>query len=432
LARGALIAVIALAACSPPSEQTRSQDVPAPADWSLVAPEARRPIEEAIERCRREPGSAAALAALGRVYHGNHAAALAAAAYERALALDSSDVRTTYFLALLREETGDSAGALALLDRARRLDGSYPPIPFHAGLVLLESGRAAEAVAAFREALRLDGDDVAFHVGLARALRQTGALPEALEAVREALDRDPDHAAANQVAALILKAQGRADSASRHVARGRTYHADIVKDPWFRDVQALAASAAGLMVRAEIFLENGKPEGAVRILEPLAAAQLPRPDVLRKLARALVLSGQMPRARDVWRRAVDAEPSDARTRADLASVLLDLGELDAAAREGAAALALDPSLADARVVLAAVRLRKGDPRGALAEVTPVTESRPDLVLAHVVRGDALLMLRRAPEAAGAFEAALRVSPGLEYARSRLAEARAAAGRPDTR
>jgi tetratricopeptide (TPR) repeat protein len=300
--------------------------------------------------------------------------------------------------------------------------------------VLLEAGRPAEAVAAFREAVRLDPGEVTFRVGLARSLRQTGALADALAEIQEALRIDPDHLAANQVAALVLKARGDDAAASRHLARGRIYSADVVRDPWFREVQRLGTTVAGALVQAEYFLENGRSECAVKLLDPIAKSNPDRADVHKKLAKALALSGNFPRARESYARAVSLDPGDARTRADLASVLLDLGDLDGALREARGALVADATLHDARVVIAAARLRTGDAWGALGDVEAVLRSRPDLVLAQITRGDALLALGRPAEAIPSYESALKLSPGMPYATGRLAEARKAAARraSDTR
>jgi tetratricopeptide (TPR) repeat protein len=427
-----LLAVLAVAACSGEPAPTAALEVPAPADWSVIALEARPAIDQAIAECRRRPNDAAAFAALGRLYHGNHALSLASAAYEGALRLDPSDVRTRYFYGLIKEETGDADEALAAFERARIQAPGYAPIRYHIGSILLESARAAEAVDAFREAVRLSPADPGFRVGLARALRQTGAMKGALDAVEEALRLDEDDLSGHQVAALILKELGQSEAASRHAARARVRSTDVVRDPWFREVQKLGASVDGALVQAELFIDSGKPESAAKVLEAAAKTRPDRADVQVKLAAALALSGQLPRARDAYARAVALDPADAVARSQLSSTLLDLGDLDGAAREAAGALALLPELTHARVVAASVKLRKGDPRAALADLDPLVAEHPVSLLAHVTRGDALLALRRAPEAVAAYGAALRIRPGLPYAVSRLAEAQALAARPESR
>jgi tetratricopeptide (TPR) repeat protein len=205
-----------------------------------------------------------------------------------------------------------------------------------------------------------------------------------------------------------------------------------VRDPWFRDVQALAATAAGALSQAEYLLEAGKADQAAKLLEGAAAANPGRADILRALAHARALGGQLPRARDDYLRALALEPKDARTHAEVASVLLDLGEMDDAARHAAEALAADASIESARIVMAQVRLKRGDAAGALADLAPLLAVHPDNLLAHVVRGDALLAAGRPEEAAGAFEAALRINPAFEYAKTRLAAARGARSRPGGR
>jgi tetratricopeptide (TPR) repeat protein len=421
---GLTVALLLIVACS----QDSPKGVPLPPDWALIAPEVRPLVEAAADRCRKHPSDAETFAALGRLYHGNEAFALAAASYDRALALRGSDAKTLYFLGLIREQLGETARALEMFSRARELEPGYAPLRYHLGNVLLDAGRPKEAEEEFREAARLDGPRVEYGVGLARALRQAGSIPEALVAIEAALERWPGDPGANQVGALILKELGRRDGAASRLAKVRTHRAGIVRDPWFREhVQRLGATVSGKLTQAEFFIEAGKAGHAVAILEPLARS-MARADVHFQLARALALAGQAKRAREALDRAVEIDPADARIRAELASVLLDFGDVQGALRHAEAAVEADPGLDHARVVRSHARLKNGDVGGALADAASVTTANPGDLQAQVLRGDALLALGRPVDAVAAFEAALKVDPSFVYARGRLAAARAAAGK----
>lgn len=420
---GLVAALLSLIACS----GGKPQDVPVPADWSLIAPEVRPLVEQAVERCRKNSSDAEAFAALGRLYHGNGAPALARAAYERSLALQPKEAKTLYFLGIARAEVGETGPALEALGRARDLEPGYAPLRHHLGSALLDAGRAGEAESELREAVRLDPQAIEIRVGLARALKQRGAFEEALGVLDDGLRRSPDDPAANQVAALVLKAMGRTDAASSRLAKARLYRAGIVKDPWFGEVQRLGVTVSGRLSQAEFFMENGKADDAVKILDSLAAANPRRADVQVALARALAAKGQLPRARDAYARAVEIEPRDAWTQSRLAHVLFDLGDVDGGVRHAQAAVAADPELDAALVARSRARLMKGDATGALADAAAVTASNPDDLSAQVLKGDALMALRRPDEAVLAFEAALRIKPAFDYAKDRLASARKAAG-----
>jgi tetratricopeptide (TPR) repeat protein len=419
-----LTLALLLAACS----GGESREVPLPADWNLLPAEVRPLIEQAAERCRESPKDAEAFAALGRLYHGNAARALAAASYERALAIRGADAKTLYFLGLIREELGLAEAALDLFTRARDLEPSYAPIRHHRASALLDASRVPEAVEEAREAVRLDPSQVPFRVGLARALRQAGSLEAALGAIDGAVALAPGDVAANQVAALVLKELGRPDAAASRLSGGKAGRSGLVRDPWFEEVLKLSATASGKLSLAEFFLSNGKPGTALEILEPLARAHPKRADIHRTHARALSAKGSLPPVRDALARAVEADPADAQARAELASVLLDLGEVAEGARHAEAAVAADGGLDYARIVRSRAKLAKGDASGALADATSVLARNERDLFGQVLRGDALLALGRPADAAGAFDAALRIDPAFEYAKARLAAARAAAAR----
>jgi tetratricopeptide (TPR) repeat protein len=386
-----------------------------------VAPEARPFLETAIARCRAEPSNPAAFAELGRAYHGNQQPMLAAASYEAAIALGDDTARTHYFLGLIFGQHGETERALEQFRRAREREPNYAPIPYQVASVLLDAGRAQEAISEFREATRIDPGSATSRIGLARALRQTGDLVGALGTIEEALRRDPENPSAHQVAGSILNEMGRADEAAAHFAKLRIRRADVVVDPWFRDVQSLGASVSQVLTRADFMIESGNAASAVKTLEPLAAAHPRRADVQKAFARALARQ-DLARARPVYELAAGLDPADASILAELASTCLDLGDLGAATRAAEAALQADARQCDASVVLGSVALRRGDPRGALHGMDAVLAVRRDVPLAHIVRGDALLALGQPDEAAKSFQAALALRPDIEYARTRGAEA----------
>ncbi len=161
---------------------------------------------------------------------------------------------------------------------------------------------------------------------------------------------------------------------------------------------------------------------------PAAGAQ-PRADVLVERARALRAGGDVAGARSRLEAALEAEPSSAPARIELADLLLaDASEVDRAALLLAGVSGAD---GDARAQQLQARLAeaRGDDAGAAAayERALQLEDDPD---ARLRRAIALDRVGRRDEATAELERVRNDRPGDTLARSRLADAYEAAGRLD--
>jgi hypothetical protein len=147
------------------------------------------------------------------------------------------------------------------------------------------------------------------------------------------------------------------------------------------------------VLRAQLALGAGDAGGAVSILRSLASGASPPAGIQGMLGRALAAAGHDADAEDALRRALDEEPQDAGTIAQLAEL----------------------------------RLRSGDPAGALElglRSAGLDMRQPGV---HMTIGRAFLALGSAGEAVNAFAACVAQAPGWPGARESLAEARRAAG-----
>lgn len=122
----------------------------------------------------------------------------------RAHALDTRHVGVRNALGVLRLESGDAAGALALLKPLAREFPQAAPIQINYGNALIAAGRAGDAVAPFKRAVAAPDANAVTWYGYGRALQTCGRVGEADEAYRRALQLDPAHrdSRANRVAAL--------------------------------------------------------------------------------------------------------------------------------------------------------------------------------------------------------------------------------------
>jgi tetratricopeptide (TPR) repeat protein len=241
-------------------------------------------------------------------------------------------------------------------------------------------GDPGRARAELERAIALDDTDPRAHEALARALAAQGEP----RAAADALDR--------QVALLAAKGDGLGE-ARTHARIGALMEevgADDKAEERYRRALALAPGDDELLERlARVALRRGRLQEGVAALERLAAMALTderrRRRAGREVARALLVAGELGRARAHLERAGGGEPEEELERLEL---IATLDEKEERPRDAAAVLAQAAGLDLPPARLAAVELR----RGRLAEVAG------DAGAADAARERAFAL---APEAAGA-------------------------------
>jgi tetratricopeptide (TPR) repeat protein len=127
-------------------------------------------------------------------------ASLAREAFEEALGLEDRDARA----------------AAAAYERALALDPALSDAYVNLGRLRHEGGDAREAVRLYRLALERSPDDAVLHFNLALALEDTLGADAAIEHYERALALDPDFADAHYNVAGLYEQRGRGADALRH------------------------------------------------------------------------------------------------------------------------------------------------------------------------------------------------------------------------
>lgn len=146
-------------------------------------------LAELVERKRGAPVTTA-----------SDPAALAREAFEDALGL----------------EEGDPAAAAAAYDRALALDPTLSDAYVNLGRLRHASGDAREAARLYQVALERSPDDAVLHFNLALALEDTRGADAAIEHYERALALDPEFADAHYNVAGLYEQSGRGTDAFRH------------------------------------------------------------------------------------------------------------------------------------------------------------------------------------------------------------------------
>ncbi len=287
--------------------------------------------------------------------------------------------------AMARSRMGDETGAQADFERAI----PHHPQP-HAVLNNLgnhheRGGRLDEAIAAYRRALAAAPDFADARLNLALTLSRTDDFAAARTAIGEVLAQQPGHVPALNALGNLERRAG--DLGAARVAFDRALEADpksvlprINRGALLRETGELTLSCEDLLQAcglapnmAEAHAQLGHSlrtkmdiDGAERTYRRALSLAPRDPQYHADLASLLVEAGQGDAALAPLRQAI-ASTHDPRLNEVLARVLLRSGQPDAARTAANAALARDPAAVQAALVRSELGLRTGDPAGALTD-----------------------------------------------------------------
>jgi tetratricopeptide (TPR) repeat protein len=178
---------------------------------------------------------------------------------------------------------------------------------------LLALNRGEEAIAPLEKAARRS-NDAGIETLLGAALGSAGRRAEAIEQLSRTTARRPPFLPAFQELAGQLAKAGRVDEGIAVIESGLALGPESI---------ALQLDLARLHLQL-----NDRAKARV-ILSKAGDATAGRPEILKELARVLLLDGEYASAADAYRHALAHRPDDAFTRADLAACLLEIGDRDA-------------------------------------------------------------------------------------------------------
>ncbi len=193
---------------------------------------------------------------------------------------------------------------------ALRLDDRLPEAHITLGSILTAAHKPNRAIERFQRALELNPRNGEAFEGLAQAYDELGRFDEALATHHQAVQlRNSDWRAHHQLGAFFFKHRmyGQAVESFRRVTRLTTENA-----------QGYVNLGAALQKLGSLVEAQRAYETAIRIE--------PRPKALANLGKIRYDAGEYERASELFLQAVDAEPNNFRSRANLASAYEMLGD----------------------------------------------------------------------------------------------------------
>ena len=251
--------------------------------------------------------------------------------FERAVAEQPNSVEARLSLGSALEQAGRTAEAEAAYRRAVTIQPGWWGTHSHLGVFLLRQGRLEESLPSLREAIRLSPDNTRAVANLAIAFQQLGRYEEAIAQYRRSLEIRPTAQVLSNLATCEFVLGRYADAAETY--RRALALQDNDAQLWFnladalrwtggRAADALAAYRKTIaLVEADLAVTPGDAERRMT------------------LALALVNIGDLERARQESRRALELAPTDAYLLYQAALVHRLAGETGAALEVLAKAIA---------------------------------------------------------------------------------------------
>ena len=250
---------------------------------------------------------------------------MAVKAYQRGLAVEPEHVELLNSLGFALFQQGESEAAIEALEKALAIDPKHWKAHNNMALASIDMGELEVAEAHYRESLSIEPQP-AIHNDLGFVLERLGMPDEAVEEYRRAVELDPESAPAHYNLAAHLTRQGKLAEAEHHL------RAALARDP-------NPKTYAGL---GFVLWKQGRTDEATARLREAIEADPTFVVAYEQLAAILVEQGEVEAAVLEYGHLVAASPSAA-AHQRYAELLAQAGRAEEAGRQRALAKALQES-----------------------------------------------------------------------------------------
>ena len=331
--------------------------------------------------------------------------------------------------AQLMASGGDVQGALALVNETVTTETDFSEgWKFKGDLELVAFGRFEAAIDAYRKAVQADPGNNAARVAIVQGMLRQGSLDDAESQLKELLAQSPGNANAKYLEALLSYER-------RDFEKTRDLSQQLLRAlPEGSRVLLLAASAEaelGALHKAEalldraihvdpqllpayrllisIHLRTGSHDRALEVVNSLIERGLLNETMFGLAGQVFLFNGDLDRAQAYLRKSLDADPTDARRRTDMAISRLASGQTSAAFEE-LNLIAKSTKTTEADLALISVHMQRREFEKALAAIDALSGKEVHRAMVETLRGRLHLAQGETGKARLAFEAALAATP----------------------
>lgn len=389
---------------------------PALADFK---PQDQARLEKAREHLDRQIANNAANLAthygeMGMLYHAFDLHRAALACYKRAVELEPTTHRWTYYLAASNRALGQVQPAMSHYRRSLELKGDHVPSMVHLGYLLVESDRPQDSGPLFAKALTLRPRSAAAWMGKGRFHHAVGEYGAALDALQEALKLAPSANAIHGYLAQAYRAAGMREQAEMHFEQRGERLPGLI-DPLLVAVQDVAQPDRQLREKSRRAVAEGDLEQAHAYLAEAVAMNETDPLLNFNLGEVTRSLGRAQQAEEIFERVLRYGPTQSlrvKTLVHLATLKGAKGELEPAFHHLSTANELDANNQTVNFYLADVARLTGHFDEAFDAYQFLVEQAPNNFPVRLGRVLCLIRLQRYDRAIEALRDDVRASNGV--------------------
>jgi len=336
-ARGATLLVPAIPDTLPPESEAAPFLVPG------------RPV--AVDSTQTREGRAKVYLALAEDMERHGQLSTALAAYEGALALDTTLTGVAFHMGRIYQTMDDPERAARSFARELKRDPKNAEAAIELAVSLAQMGRQTDAIARLEALTKKSPRDDRAWSALGFAYHAAGRPRDAETAMRKALELPPARAAEHRDLGALLASQG----------RDREARAEFQKAMKMDPKDAAAWVNLGNLER-----RAGRNEQALAAYKAAEARDSSQALALQGEAQTLAAMGHAREAEAAYRRWIERRPTDFGARLEAIHYFVSEGRSDVALEIARGAVRLDPNSGDAHLMLGVALDATGDKRGALS------------------------------------------------------------------
>lgn len=305
--------------------------------------------------------------------------------YKEAVALDPSDFRWPYFIAVLLAKNGD-AQSLDWFERARKIKPDYVPMLVNYGNSLFQFNKNDQAAERYKQALSYDPKCAQALFGVARIDFAQGNLEASSKNLKQALEINPKYSEASNLLMTVCNRLKSSDCVVGLVINS-PYKTELT-DPVYAELTAEGESSLWYRSRGSEYFRKGIYDKA--IVEFEKALQL-REDAQthEDLAQALSSNERFTEAADHYLAAINTHPVP-NNYFRLGLVFAKSAQYDQAEQNLKKAVQLKPDFAEAYLNLAVVYAKSHRLSEAMDNLKQAIYYKPNYVEAHFYLGQTYL------------------------------------------
>jgi tetratricopeptide (TPR) repeat protein len=371
-------------------------------DLSLLAPEASDAIakQEKITTSKAEDWLM-----LGMLYHAHGLEESAIEAYKHSLSISPYPNKTMYLLGIAYARIGEYEKAIQTVSSIT----NYAPAIWQPGYWNLDLGNFDTATALFDAAIITDPNCVPAIVGLARVYLATNQSLKAIPLLEDIIARGGNHPYIAFLLGTAHRRVGNEEAASKLLSTV-SMGPPTWNDRWLLEMLALTKGYAAELGRSTKLIDEGNFASARTILQSLSIRYPKDTTVLNNLATVYLQLRQLQQATETIQKAMRWSPKHAPSQLTMAFIMQASGKLDLAFAYVKKAIEFQPAMSDAHSFAGKVCFQKNDMKNASLYFSKAIELGDSDIAIREMFGMVLLNIGNAKKALEQFNLVLQVTP----------------------